>query len=95
MLLQRYRDVFDRLYVEDRNLTIQNGFWGYLLGLLSTGAFYGAYAWIVMEAIAGRISLGEMTMYLVVFRQGQSTFASALTSIGGMYDDNLYLANLY
>ena len=95
MLLQRYRDVFDRLYVEDRNLTIQKGFWGYLLGLLSTGAFYGAYAWIVMEAIAGRISLGEMTMYLVVFRQGQSTFASALTSIGGMYEDNLYLANLY
>ncbi len=95
MLLQRYRDIFDRLYEEDRNLTIQKGFWGYLLGLLSTGAFYGAYAWIVMEAIAGRISLGEMTMYLVVFRQGQSTFASALTSIGGMYEDNLYLANLY
>jgi ATP-binding cassette, subfamily B, bacterial len=36
-----------------------------------------------------------MTMYLVVFRQGQATFASALTSIGGMYEDNLYLANLY
>jgi ABC-type multidrug transport system fused ATPase/permease subunit len=50
---------------------------------------------MVIEAIAGKISLGEMTMYLVVFRQGQSTFASALTSIGGMYEDNLYLANLY
>jgi ABC-type multidrug transport system fused ATPase/permease subunit len=95
MLLRRYRDIFDRLYDEDRNLTIQKGIWGYLLGLLSTGAFYAAYAWIVIEAIAGKISLGEMTMYLVVFRQGQSTFASALTSIGGMYEDNLYLANLY
>lgn len=95
MLLQRYRNIFDRLYDEDRNLTIQKGFWGYLLGLLSTGAFYAAYAWIVMEAIAGRISLGEMTMYLVVFRQGQATFSAALTSIGGMYEDNLYLANLY
>ncbi len=95
MLLQRYHDIFNRLYDEDRNLTIQKGFWGYLLGLLSTVAFYAAYAWIVMEAIAGKISLGEMTMYLVVFRQGQSTFASALTSIGGMYEDNLYLANLY
>jgi ABC-type multidrug transport system fused ATPase/permease subunit len=95
MLLQRYRDIFNRLYDEDRNLTIQKGVWGYLLGLLSTIAFYGAYTWMVIEAIAGKISLGEMTMYLVVFRQGQSTFASALTSIGGMYEDNLYLANLY
>ena len=94
-LLQRYHDIFDRLYDEDRRLTMQKGLWGYLLGLLSTGAFYAVYAWIVMEAIAGKISLGEMTMYLVVFRQGQSTFASTLTSIGGMYEDNLYLANLY
>jgi ATP-binding cassette subfamily B protein/ATP-binding cassette subfamily C protein len=36
-----------------------------------------------------------MTMYLAVFRQGQSTFAAMLTSIGGMYEDNLYLSNLY
>ncbi len=95
ILLQRYRDIFDRLYKDDRNLTIKKGVWGYLLGLLSTIAFYGAYAWIVMATIGGTISLGEMTMYLMVFRQGQSTFASALTSIGGMYEDNLYLANLY
>ena len=95
MLLERYRAIFNRLYKDDRNLTIKKGLWGYLLGLLSTGAFYLAYAWIVLEAIAGRISLGEMTMYLVVFRQGQSTLANALTSIGGMYEDNLYLANLY
>ncbi len=95
MLLQRYRDIFHRLYAEDRNLTIQKGLWGYLLGLLSTGAFYAAYAWMVIEAIMGKITLGEMTMYLVVFRQGQATFSAALTSIGGMYEDNLYLANLY
>jgi ATP-binding cassette, subfamily B, bacterial len=95
MLLQRYRDIFNQLYAEDRDLTIKKGVWGYLLGLLSTGAFYAAYAWIVIEAISGTITLGEMTMYLVVFRQGQLTFSSALTSIGGMYEDNLYLANLY
>ncbi len=95
MLLDRYRFIFERLYKEDRDLTIKKGIWGYLLGLLSTIAFYSAYAWIVIKAISGNISLGEMTMYLVLFRQGQSTFSSILTSIGGMYEDNLYLANLY
>jgi ABC-type multidrug transport system fused ATPase/permease subunit len=95
MLLQRYRDVFRRLYDEDRDLTLKKGWWGYVLGLLSTGAFYATYAWIALAAIAGTITLGEMTMYLMVFRQGQSTFAAMLTAIGGMYEDNLYLANLY
>lgn len=95
MLLGRYRNVFHQLYNEDRDLTIRRGMWGYLLGLVSTVAFYIAYAWIVLETVVGRISLGDMTMYLTVFRQGQSTFANALTSIGGMYEDNLYLSNLY
>ncbi len=94
-MLQRYRNVFDRVYNEDRDLTIRRGYWGYLLGLLSTATFYVAYAWIVLETIFGRISLGDMTMYLMVFRQGQSTFTATLTSIGGMYEDNLYLSNLY
>ncbi|MBD2414218.1 ABC transporter permease [Nostoc calcicola FACHB-389] len=95
MLLGRYRNLFDQLYDEDRDLTLRRGLWGYLLSLVSTGAFYLAYAWIVLETVLGKISLGDMTMYLTVFRQGQSTFSNALTSIGGMYEDNLYLSNLY
>ena len=95
MLLGRYRSLFHQLYGEDRDLTIKRGFWSYLLGLLSTATFYVAYAWIVVETVVGRISLGDMTMYVTVFRQGQTTFSSALTSIGGMYEDNLYLSNLY
>ncbi|MEH2143943.1 ABC transporter ATP-binding protein [Nostoc sp.] len=95
MLLGRYRDLFDQLYGEDRDLTLRRGLWGYLLSLISSGAFYLAYAWIVLETVLGKISLGDMTMYLTVFRQGQSTFSNALTSIGGMYEDNLYLSNLY
>ncbi|PSB28955.1 ABC transporter ATP-binding protein [Stenomitos frigidus] len=95
MLLRRYRDIFRHLYGEDRDLTIRRGLWSYFLGLLSTLAFYAAYVWIVWEAIAGAISLGDLTMYLVVFRQGQSTFASVLSAIGGMYEDSLYLSNLY
>jgi len=95
LLLGRYRDIFEKVYGEDRDLTLRRGLWGYLLGLLSTAAFYGTYAWIVVAAARGRISLGEMTMYVMVFRQGQSAFSSMLSSIGGMYEDNLYLSNLY
>jgi ABC-type multidrug transport system fused ATPase/permease subunit len=94
-LLQRYRNTFDRLYAEDRDLTVQRSFWRYGLGLVSTATFYATYVWIALEAIAGRISLGELTMYLVVFRQGQATFSSILAAIGGMYEDSLYLSNLY
>ena len=94
-LLQRYRAIFNRLFVEDRALTIRRDTWGFLLGLIASAAFYGAYAWIVIATIYGRITLGAMTMYLVLFRQGQSAVSAILTSISGMYEDNLYLSNLY
>lgn len=95
MLLKRHRSIFDRLYREDRNLSLRWAVWSYLLGLLSSVAFYAIYVWIVVEAIAGRISLGDMTMYVIVFSRAKSTFSAALTSIGDMYEDNLYLSNLY
>ncbi len=94
-LLARYREIFELLYGEDRRLTLRRAAWGFGLGLLSTGAFYGAYAWIGFEAVAGAITLGQMTMYLLLFKQGQSAVAASLSAIGGMYEDNLYLSNLY
>ncbi len=95
MLLARYRAIFDQIYGEDRDLALRRGGWGAALGLVGTVAFYGAYAWIALAAMRSEITLGEMTMYLMVFKQGQSTIASSLSSIGGMYEDNLYLSNLY
>ena len=94
-LLQRYRDIFRKLFVEDRRLTLRRDTWGVLLGLISTAALYGAYGWIVITTIAGTITLGAMTMYMILFRQGQSAVAAILTAISGMYEDNLYLSNLY
>ena len=94
-LLQRYQAIFRKLFAEDRRLTLRRDTWGFMLGLISTGAFYGAYAWIVMATIGGRITLGAMTMYLMLFRQGQAAVTAILSAISGMYEDNLYISNLY
>src|SRR5690606_14781067 len=39
-LLQRYKDIFRRVYVEDRALTIRRDTWGFALGLIGTVALY-------------------------------------------------------
>ena len=95
LLLQRYRDIFTRLYTRDRSLAIRRDGWGFLLGLIGTAALYGAYAWIAATAVLSRITLGQMTMYLMLFRQGQAAVSAILSAIGGMYEDNLYLSTLY
>jgi ATP-binding cassette subfamily B protein len=94
-LMQRYRGIFEDLYEEEKALTIRRDSWGFGLGLISSIAFYAAYAWVALSAVQGTISLGQMTMYLLLFKQGQSAVSAILSSIGGMYEDNLYLSNLY
>jgi ATP-binding cassette subfamily B protein len=94
-LLDRYKSIFKKLFAEDRKLTLRRDGWGFVLGLVSTAAFYGAYVWIVLATIAREITLGAMTMYLMLFRQGQTAVGAILSAISGMYEDNLYVSNLY
>ncbi len=93
--LDRYRDIFTRLYREDRDLTLRRDAWGFGLGLLGTAALYGGYVWIAAETVLGAMTVGQMTMYLMLFRQGQSAVSAALSAISGLYEDNLYLSNLF
>jgi len=95
LLLGRYRDIFHRLFSADRDLTIRRDTWGFAMGLFGTAALYGGYAWIAVETVRGAITLGQMTMYLMLFRQGQAAVSASLSAIGGMYEDNLYLSTLY
>ena len=95
MLLGRYRTLGETFYQEDRKLALRRAGWSYGLSLVGTLAFYGCYAVVALAAAAGRLSLGLMTLYVVAFRQGQQAFQSILTALGGMYEDNLYMSNLF
>jgi ATP-binding cassette, subfamily B, bacterial len=94
-LLERYRQLGEQFYEEDRKLFVQRTKWTQLLSLVGTGTFYGAYVAMALLAAAGELTLGNMTLYVVAFRQGQQAFQSALGAIGDIYEHNLYMSNLW
>ena len=94
-LLKRYTELFAKFFAEDRTLAIKRATVGFSLGLIATMGFYGSYAWIVWRTVQGSISLGDMTLYLTIFRQGQSTFQSILAAVGNIYENNLFMANYF
>ena len=75
----RYRRLAESFFADDRRLAVRRMVWGYALSLLSTVVFYGCYAMIVAATVRGRLSLGDMTLYLVAFRQGQQSFQAVLS----------------
>jgi ATP-binding cassette subfamily B protein len=94
-LLERYKQLGEGFYAEDRKLALSRAFVIQALTLIGTVTFYGAYAYVALLAARGQISLGNMTLYVLVFRQGQQSFQSALASIGAIYEHNLYMSNLF
>ena len=95
LLLDRYKELGETFYREDTQLAVRRSGWAYGLSLLATGAFYASYVLMGMAAAAGAITLGQMTLYVLAFRQGQQAFQSILSAVGGMYEDNLYMSNLF
>jgi len=93
-LLRRYQELLWQFYEQDRAVAQRRAVAGLGWGLLSTLAYYGSYAWIVMRTIAGLITLGDMTMLLSIFRQSQGSIRSLLDSVSRLYESNLFLDNL-
>jgi ATP-binding cassette, subfamily B, bacterial len=95
LLLGRYREIYERHHTEDASLARRRGRAALLLGLLGTVTLYACYAWVVLRTIAGALSVGAMTMSVIAFREGQAALQTALLSVARLYEDNLFMTNLF
>jgi ATP-binding cassette subfamily B protein len=95
MFLARYKELAERFHAEDSKLATRRSIVTSLLSLLATGAFYVSYGAMALLAAASKLTLGNMTMYVLAFRSGQSAFQSILSGIGSIYEHNLYMSNLF
>ncbi len=95
LILGRYRALYRTFLGEDRALARKRLVLGTALGMLSAAAFYACYVVVAGRAARAEISVGDLTLSLAVFRQGQAAFESVLSSIAGMYEDALFMSNLF
>lgn len=94
-LLERYRELFEKFFRENRDLNIRKSTSQYALGALSTIVSGITYVYVVFAVIAGRVSVGGLTLYYQAFQQSQSTLTGILAGLGGMYENALFLGNLF
>jgi ATP-binding cassette subfamily B protein len=95
MFLARYKELAERFHAEDSKLATKRSIVTTGLSLLATGAFYASYGAMALLAAASKLTLGNMTMYVLAFRSGQQAFQSILSGIGSIYEHNLYMSNLF
>ncbi|MEA4811390.1 MAG: ABC transporter ATP-binding protein [Anaerolineaceae bacterium] len=93
-LLNRYEQLFTKFFEEDKAINRKSTLSSLVWGLLGTAAYYASYAWVILKTIAKIFTLGDMTMFLSIFRQSQSSVMRLLSSFSQLYESNLYLDNL-
>ncbi len=94
-LLGRYANLFWKFLREDQALAWKRSWASLGWGLLASLSYYGAYAWIAWRALGGLITLGDMTLYLNIFRSSQNMFESIFYGLSDLYENGLFLSNLF
>ena len=94
-LLGRYADLFWKFLREDQAIAQRRSLASLGWGLLATLSYYGAYAWIVWRAVGGGITLGDMTLYLGIFRSSQNMFEAVFYGLSELYENGLFMSNLF
>ncbi|WP_420147014.1 ABC transporter ATP-binding protein [Spirosoma sp.] len=94
-LIDRFRSLSWQYYVKNRSLAISRAGWGTLLTALGTAGYYGAYVWIVMRAVNGQISLGDLTFLAGSFRQVRGSLEGILLQFSSLTQEAIYLQDLF
>ncbi|WP_255424590.1 MULTISPECIES: ABC transporter ATP-binding protein [Corallococcus] len=95
IILDRYQRLARLFYERDRKYERRRLSFGLGFGALSILAFYGCYAFVVARTVMGVLTLGEMILYIAVFRQGQTALQATLLSIGSVYRESLFMSDLF
>jgi len=93
--IDRYRLIGETYYGSQRRQVVRRYSIGFLWGNLSTIATSVTYLYVALQAIAGRLTLGDLTLYTTAAQSVQNSIQGILGGFSGMYEHNLYLSNLF
>src|SRR5438874_6688718 len=93
--IDRYRLIGNAYYGSQRRQVVRRYLIGFLWGNLSTIATSVTYLYVALQAIAGRLTLGDLTLYTTAAQSVQNSIQGILGGFSGMYEHNLYLSNLF
>jgi ATP-binding cassette subfamily B protein len=94
-LTNRVSTLFTRFYAENRKLSIQRTIHGVLISLVSTGAYYAAYVFILLQALAGKITIGDLTLLTRAFSRANDLMGNIVSQLADVSEQALYTKDLF
>jgi ATP-binding cassette subfamily B protein len=91
----RFWDLATRLYKQDKKLLLRRYNINFVWTGLTVVANTAIYLYVALQAVAGRITLGGLTLYTQTAVQVGQNFQGLLNGISNTYENTLYVNTLF
>jgi ATP-binding cassette subfamily B protein len=95
LFADRYHEIRKMLRENKLNITTRRSVSDFVAQAFALIALFGSLGYITYETFLGIITVGSLVMYFGAFQQGQASMQTILSSLAGLYEDNLFLTSLY
>jgi len=94
-IIGKFETLANKFYTSNKKITVNRSLWGTGFTLLGSLGYYGAYVYIILETISGRISIGQLTFLAGSFRQLKALMESILTRFTAVSQGAIYLSDFF
>lgn len=93
--IDRFKGLSNKFYEANKKLAKQRATWGTLFSLLGTAGYYGAYVYIIRQAVNGDLSIGDVTFLAGSFRQLRGLLEGILSRFTSVSQGAIYLKDFF
>ncbi|MBO2032937.1 ABC transporter ATP-binding protein [Siccationidurans ginsengisoli] len=94
-LINRFSTLSDQFYSQNKALALRRAGWGTVFAAIGAAGYYGAYLYIIKQAVGGAISIGQLTFLAGSFARLRALLEGILSRFSQVADGALYLQDFF
>jgi ATP-binding cassette, subfamily B, bacterial len=94
-IIERFKQLSGKFYLDNKQLSIKRSLWGTFFAMLGSIGYYAAYVVIIIRAVDGSVTIGELAFLAGSFRQLRSLLEGILSRFTSMSQGAIYLRDFF
>lgn len=94
-IINRFKQLSNKFYADNKRLAINRSLWGTFFAMLGSLGYYGAYVVIIVRAVKGSVTIGELAFLAGSFRQLRTLLEGILTRFTAVSQGAIYLRDFF
>ncbi|MDB5008267.1 MAG: transporter ATP-binding protein [Mucilaginibacter sp.] len=94
-IIERFKELSGKFYLDNQQLSIKRSLWGTFFAMLGSIGYYAAYVVIIVRAVDGTVTIGELAFLAGSFRQLRALLEGILSRFTSMSQGAIYLRDFF